>query len=92
MLPLEDQAAKPLLAPLPEPERFAAWHLVRPDGRIASRGAAGIELLTALGYSRVSRTAAHVAGSVERLYTAVAEHRDKLGRLVPDGPAPRRFP
>ena len=28
----------------------------------------------------------------DALYRAVAERRDLLGRLVPDGPAPRRFP
>lgn len=26
------------------------------------------------------------------LYRLVARHRDLLGRFVPDGPAPRRFP
>jgi hypothetical protein len=26
------------------------------------------------------------------LYRAVAERRDLLGRVVPDGPAPRRYP
>lgn len=28
----------------------------------------------------------------DALYRLVAEHRALLGRLVPDGPAPRRFP
>jgi hypothetical protein len=28
----------------------------------------------------------------DALYGFVAEHRDILGRFVPDGPAPRRFP
>jgi hypothetical protein len=28
----------------------------------------------------------------DALYRFVAGHRDVLGRLVPDGPAPRRFP
>ena len=28
----------------------------------------------------------------DALYRAVAERRDLLGRLVPDGPAPRRYP
>jgi hypothetical protein len=28
----------------------------------------------------------------DALYRFVAEHRAWLGRLVPDGPAPRRFP
>lgn len=91
-MPLDDAAAESLLEPLPEEERVASWHLVRPEGRIASRGAAGIELLEALGYPRSSRAAAHPAGPIERLYCLVARHRDKLGRFVPDGPAPRRYP
>ena len=28
----------------------------------------------------------------DTLYRAVANRRDLLGRLVPDGPAPRRYP
>ena len=28
----------------------------------------------------------------DALYHFVARHRDVLGRIVPDGPAPRRFP
>ena len=28
----------------------------------------------------------------DALYRAIAERRDLLGRLVPDGPAPRRYP
>jgi hypothetical protein len=28
----------------------------------------------------------------DALYRLVARHRERLGRLVPDGPAPRRFP
>ena len=28
----------------------------------------------------------------DALYRAVAERRNLLGRLVPDGPAPRRYP
>jgi hypothetical protein len=28
----------------------------------------------------------------DALYRALASRRDTLGRLVPDGPAPRRFP
>ena len=81
-----------LVAPLAEDERYASWHLVRQDGSISSRGAAGIDLLDALGPARAARAAQRLEGPVERLYSLVAEHRDKLGHLVPDGPAPRRFP
>lgn len=92
LLPLGDDVAEELVAALPEPERLASWHLVRPGGRIASRGAAGIELLDALGHGWTARAASRAEPLVERAYAVVAEHRDKLGPLVPNGPAPRRFP
>lgn len=92
LLPLEDPEAEALVAPLPDQERFTSWHLVRPEGAISSRGAAVIDLLGALGHPRISRAAAQAAGPIERLYSLVADHRDKLGRFAPDGPAPRRFP
>lgn len=28
----------------------------------------------------------------EALYRLIARHRDRLGRIVPDGAAPRRYP
>jgi hypothetical protein len=91
-LPLEDPAADEVIAFLPQAERLASWHLARPGGRFSSRGAAGIDLLDALGFSSLSRAAVHASGPIERLYDVVAERRDKLGRFVPEGPAPRRFP
>ena len=92
LLPLEDDAADALLASLREEDKLASWHLVQPGGRISSRGNAGVDLLAALGHERPARAASRIEGSVERLYRLVAENRDRLGRLVPDGPAPRRFP
>jgi predicted DCC family thiol-disulfide oxidoreductase YuxK len=73
ILPLDDAAAVPLLATLPEAERFDSWRLVRRDGSV-------------LGYGGVR---GHVP---DALYQLVARNRSFLGRLVPDGPAPRRFP
>jgi len=81
-----------LLAPLPEAERDASWHLVRPGGEITSRGAVGADLMNAFGHRRAALAADRASGVAERLYEAVAGHRDVLGRFVPDGPAPRRFP
>jgi hypothetical protein len=92
LLPLEDPAAQPLLESLPEQERGESWHLALPEGRVSSRGAVAADLVDALGYRRTSRTVGRLSGPVEKLYTAVAEHRDRLGRFVPDGPAPHRFP
>jgi hypothetical protein len=92
LLPLADDAADALLASLPEREKFASWHLVQPGGLISSRGGAAVDLLDALGYGRLAASASRVEGPIERLYGFVARHRDTLGRLVPDGPVPRRFP
>jgi predicted DCC family thiol-disulfide oxidoreductase YuxK len=92
LLPLADEAADPLLATMPEDERLGSWHLVRTGGRIVSRGAAGIELLEVLGHERPACAARRAEPLAERAYTLVARHRDRLGALVPNGPAPRRFP
>ncbi len=81
-----------LLAPLAEQDRLASWHLVLPSGRVSSRGAGAVDLLRALGHARLAEAASRGEEPVERLYRLVAGNRDKLGRFVPDGPAPRRFP
>ena len=57
-------------------------------------GAGAVELLAAL---RRTRPAARVLARapeapLEAVYHAIARNRSRLGRLVPDGPAPRRFP
>jgi len=70
---LDDGAAGPLLAALPEAERFDSWRLVKPDGSM-------------VGYGVVRGRAP------DTLYRFVARNRRWLGRIVPNGPAPRRFP
>jgi hypothetical protein len=92
LLPLDDEAAAKLLEPLPEEERLASWHVVRAGSAVSSRGAAGIDLLHALGLLRLASAADHAEGAIESAYGFVARNRDRLGTWVPDGPAPRRFP
>jgi predicted DCC family thiol-disulfide oxidoreductase YuxK len=92
LLPLEDGEARQFVRRLPEEKRFASWHLVEPDGRITSGGAAAARLLDSLGHARAMRGASRLAAPVERLYDLVATHRSTLGRFLPDGKAPRRFP
>jgi len=36
--------------------------------------------------------AVHASALIDRLDKVVARHRSRLGSLVPDGPAPRRYP
>ena len=92
LLPLTDEAAGSLLQPLPEEEWLTSWHLVGPGGAVSSRGAAGVELLDALGHARLASLARPAEGLVEGAYTAIVCNCHRLGRLVPDGPCPRRFP
>jgi predicted DCC family thiol-disulfide oxidoreductase YuxK len=89
---MRDPAAAPLLERLPEDERFATWHLVRPDGSLAGHGAGLVELAQAMRLTRpVARVLARLPHrTLEAVYAVIARHRSRLGRLVPDGPAPRR--
>lgn len=92
VLPLQDPDAEPLLARLPEGERLASWRLVRPDGSLVGYGAGLPELLLAL---RRTRTLGRLLAVVpvrllDAAYRLVARNRRSIGRLVPDGPAPRR--
>ena len=93
-MPFQDEAAGPLLAELPEGERFASWRLVRPDGSLTGYGAGGPELLVSIRVTRpAGRLLRHVPDStLDGLYALTARNRSTLGRLVPDGRAPRRFP
>jgi predicted DCC family thiol-disulfide oxidoreductase YuxK len=95
VLPLQDELAEPLLEPMSEGERLSVLRLVESDGRIESGGAATARVLEHLGLpgalgraARAPRRAAHL----DRFYSLIARHRSELGRIVPDGPAPRRFP
>jgi len=83
-LPLQESEAKRLLADLTDAQRMASIHLVEPDGQRSSAGAALAGLLCHLG---VPPRPARLLGL---LYGPVARARGILGRLVPDGPAPRR--
>jgi hypothetical protein len=88
-LPFEDEAAEPPLALLPDEERYESWHLVRPDGSIAGGRRGNLALLRELAPVPEVRG---VARAVDALYWRVARNRDRLGKLVPSRPGPRRFP
>ena len=94
VLPLDDAEAEPILARLPADERFSSWRVAHPDGSLAGYGAGGVELLRTLRLTRpASRLLEHVPGrALDALYRGVEHRRGLLGRLVPDGAAPRRFP
>lgn len=92
VLPFAEPEAQRLLEQIPAAERLTSWHLVREDGRRASRGRGSVELL---GELRLMQQLAPVLRllrllPLESLYGLVARNRGRLGRIVPDGPAPRR--
>jgi hypothetical protein len=91
---LQDAEARPLLARLPEEERLQTWRLARTKSALPGHGTGVPELLATM---RVTRPAGRLLGLVpdgvlDRVYAQIARHRGSLGRLVPDGHAPRRFP
>jgi predicted DCC family thiol-disulfide oxidoreductase YuxK len=61
---------------------MASWHLISPDGRRWSAGAAAPPLLRLLPGGRLpAAVLAAFPGPTERGYRFVAEHRGALGRL-----------
>ena len=93
-LGFRDARAAALLAPLPEEERHATWRLALPNGRLVGYGAGLVDLARAL---KLSGPLVALLGRIptrilERAYGVVASRRPYLGRLVPDGPGPVRFP
>jgi predicted DCC family thiol-disulfide oxidoreductase YuxK len=76
--------ADALLADLTEEQRQASWHLVRPDGRRWSAGAAAPPLLRLLpGGGQPAAVLDRIPAATERSYRWVAEHRSTLSRLIP---------
>jgi hypothetical protein len=81
---------------VPEEARDECWWLVLCDGTAVPGDAGGGVAL----FAEVSLTrplghllrAARAGGLVDRFDKAVAGQRSRLGHLVPDGPAPRRYP
>lgn len=93
LLPLDDPDAAPFLQGVPVEKRDETWRLVRGASAVG-HGRGAVELAQSL---RLTRPAARILRAVppaalDRLYELVARNRRPLGRLVPDGPAPRRFP
>jgi predicted DCC family thiol-disulfide oxidoreductase YuxK len=84
-LALQSEEAGELLAPMPEQERMASWHLVLPDGSVRSAGAAFPPLLRELpGGAVLAALAERFPDGAERGYRLVARHRATLGRALPE--------
>jgi len=96
LLRLADAEAHSLLASVPEPARDECWWLVLRDGTSIPGDAGGavalfseVTLTRPLGRLLRALRAASVLDAVDKV---VARHRRRLGRFVPEGPAPRRYP
>jgi hypothetical protein len=96
LLPLADEEAERLLASVPEEARGECWWYVLRDGTLVpgdSGGGvallAGLRLTSPLGLMLRALGASALVDALDKL---VARNRGRLGRLVPDGPAPRRYP
>jgi predicted DCC family thiol-disulfide oxidoreductase YuxK len=77
--------ADALLSDLDPEARAASWHLVSPDGRRWSAGAAAPPLLRLLpGGHGPAAVLARAPRLTERGYRWVAEHRSALSRLIPE--------
>jgi predicted DCC family thiol-disulfide oxidoreductase YuxK len=76
--------ADALLADLTPEERAASWHLVSPDGRRWSAGAAAPPLLSLLPGGRFPAAALESAPqATDWAYRWVADHRSTFSRLIP---------
>jgi hypothetical protein len=85
-----------LLASIPEAARDECWWLVLRDGTPIQGDAGGaVALLSHLRLTRpvgLAFRSLRAGAFLDALDKLVARHRGRLGRFVPEGPAPRRFP
>ena len=85
-----------MLAEVPEDERGDCWWLVLRDGTpVPGVRGGGVALLAELRTTRplgLALRRLRVSPVVDAIDRLAARYRRRLGPLVPDGPAPRRYP
>jgi hypothetical protein len=81
---------------VPEAAREECWWLVLRDGTaVPGDAGGGVALLAEVRLTRpLARVlrALHASAAIDGLDKLIARRRARLGRFVPDGPAPRRYP
>ena len=79
------QVNRALLGPMSDAEALGSFHVVEPDGRVRSAGAALAAVLSALPLGRPFGWAlGRVPRTADRLYYLVATRRGPLARLLPE--------
>lgn len=94
-LSIWDDEANWVVDTIPEHDRLSGWHLVLTDGTRCSGGPGAVRLLEELRWTRWLGASCRVlglTGLLGRLDALIARKKGRLGRRVPDGEAPRRFP
>ena len=87
-LPIQSEEGRRLLdaAEVPEEKRLRSWHLVHPDGRVESAGAAFPALFRLLpAGAPVAALTGALPGLSERGYMLVANNRTLFGRPLTRG-------
>jgi hypothetical protein len=81
---------------VPEEARGECWWLVLRNGKaIAGDAGGGVALFAEMKLTRpLARAirALHASALIDALDKVVARQRGRLGHVVPEGPAPRRYP
>ena len=81
--PIQSADGERLLADMNRAERLASWHVVTPDGRRRSAGAALAPALERLpGGAPLARLARLAPRLTETAYRLVASRRTSIGRLL----------
>jgi hypothetical protein len=96
LLPLAEDAAVRLLAGISERRRDDCWWLVLRDATpVPGDAGGGVALLEEVRLTRpLGRLlrVVHAGPLIDGFDKLISRHRGGLGRLVPDGPAPCRYP
>ena len=85
-----------MLASVPEEERGQCWWIVLRDGTVVRGDEGGgvllLEEVHLTGPLGRALRAVRLSPVVDTFDRVLARYRSRLGRIVPDGPAPRRYP
>jgi predicted DCC family thiol-disulfide oxidoreductase YuxK len=82
-VPIQSEEGDRLLAAVDPARRLDSWHLVTPDGRLFSAGAAAEPLARSLPFGRpLAALFGAFPGLTERVYVEIARRRSLWARLL----------